>query len=111
MSTIPGGLPPISDASLPADIRNGSPDRKKAYEAALSFESVLVQQLTKSLADTAQPPGDSSSDDSTGDSTSSDAATSTYQSMLPDTLANGIMSAGGLGIARTLMPPQTGTGS
>ena len=92
-------LPPIDTSLLPADIRNGSADRKKSYEAALGFEQMLVQQLTKSLADTAKPLDG-------GDDTDTDAATSTYQSMLPDSLADSIMSAGGLGLARSIVPEE-----
>ena len=91
-------LPPIDSSLLPADIRNGSADRKKSYQAALGFERVLIQQLTKSLADTAKPVD--------GEDESADAATQTYQSMLPDTLADSIMSAGGLGLARGLVPEE-----
>lgn len=105
MSTLGGGLPPIDQSTLPADIRNGSTDRKKSYEAALGFERMLVQQLTKSLADTANPIDGGSTDDGSDDGTgSSDPATQSYQSMLPDTLTDNIMSAGGLGLARQLVP-------
>ena len=91
-------LPPIDSSLLPADIRNGSADRKKTYEAALGFERMLVQQLAKSLANTTKPLD--------GEDEGADAATQTYQSMLPDSLANSIMSAGGLGLARSLVPEE-----
>jgi len=86
-------LPPIDSSALPAAIRNGSPKDRQNYEAALGFERMLVQQLAKSLTDTTK-----SSD---GDDESS-AATATYRSMLPDALADGITSAGGLGLAQQL---------
>jgi Rod binding domain-containing protein len=95
-------LPPIDTSLLPADIRNGSTDRKKTYEAALGFERMLLQQLTKSLADTAKPID--GGDDSSADST--DAASETYKSMLPGTLADSVISAGGLGLARSLVPQE-----
>jgi Rod binding domain-containing protein len=91
-------LPPIDTSLLPADIRNGSTDRKKTYEAALGFERMLLQQLTKSLADTAKPID--------GDDDSADAASETYKSMLPGTLADSVISAGGLGLARSLVPQE-----
>jgi Rod binding domain-containing protein len=90
-------LPPIDASLLPADIRSGSTQRKQSYEAALGFERMLVQQLTKSLADTAQR---------TDDDTAQDAATTTYRGMLPDTLADGVIAAGGLGLARQLVPEE-----
>ena len=108
MSDISSGLPPIDQRTLPADIRNGSTERKQSYEAALGFERMFLQELTKTLADTAGS-GDSGSDDGSGDSSGggTDVATQTYQSMLPQTLTDNIMSAGGLGLARQLVPVQT----
>ena len=85
-------LPPIDPAALPADVRNGTPQQRKSYEAALGFERMLVAQLAKSMANTAQ-----------GDDDQADAATTTYRSMLPDAMADGITAAGGLGLARDLV--------
>ena len=86
-------LPPIDSSVLPAAVRNGSDADKKNYQAALGFERMLVQQLTKSLADTTN----------TGADDESSAATSTYRAMLPDALADGITSAGGLGLAEQIV--------
>jgi Rod binding domain-containing protein len=86
-------LPPIDSSVLPAAIRNGSAADKKNYQAALGFERMLVQQLTKSLADTTKP----------GDDDESSAATTTYRNLLPDALADGITSAGGLGLAQQIV--------
>jgi Rod binding domain-containing protein len=46
------------------------------------------------MAETAKP--------SDGDSQQQDAATSLYKDMLPDQLADSVVAAGGLGLARTL---------
>ena len=94
-------LPPIDQALLPAEVRNGTKQDKKAYEAALGFERMLLGELTKSLADTAKPAGssDDSSDDSSGQP--QDAASSMYMQMLPDQLADAVTSAGGLGLAQS----------
>ena len=86
-------LPPIDSSVLPADVRNGTPAQRKSYEAALGFERMLVQQLTKSLAETTKANGEDEGS----------AATNTYRSMLPDVLADGITSAGGLGLASQLV--------
>ena len=96
-----GGLPPINPANEPAAIRNGDADAKKAYQTGLSFEQLLVNQLTQELASTAT---DSSGDSSDGGSGASglmggDAASSAYANMLPQTLTSSIMSGGGTGIA------------
>jgi hypothetical protein len=103
------GLPPIDPATEPAAIRNGDATAKKAYEVGLSFEQVLVDQLTQELASTATDSSDDGSsdgsDDGSGTDTSasglmgSDPASSAYASMLPQTLTSSIMSGGGTGIA------------
>jgi Rod binding domain-containing protein len=100
------GLPPIDQSLLPADIRTGSTQRKQTYEAALGFERSFIEQLTQTMAATAQPSDDSSSTDDSGDGTStgSDAATQSYMQMLPGTLADAMVANGGLGLARQLVP-------
>jgi Rod binding domain-containing protein len=99
-------LPPINEAALPAEVRNGTKQDKKAYEAALGFERMLLGELTKSLADTAKPAGsDDGGDDSSGDGSDSqtqDAASSMYMQMLPDQLADAVTAGGGLGLAQSL---------
>lgn len=88
MSAFPS-VPPINPANEPAIIRNGPPAAQKAYQVALSFEQLLVDQLTKEL--TAGVGG-----------MANDPATSAYASMLPQTLTSSIMSGGGTGIALQL---------
>lgn len=80
-------LPPVGATQLPADIRDAAPDRRDAYTAALGFEQMLVQQLTRSLAESAR---------------SALGGDSPYASMLPTAMADGIMGAGGLGLARQM---------
>jgi hypothetical protein len=99
------GLPPINPANEPAAIRNGDADAKKAYQTGLSFEQLLVNQLTQELASTATDSSGDSSGDGSGDSSGAsglmggDAASSAYANMLPQTLTSSIMSGGGTGIA------------
>jgi Rod binding domain-containing protein len=90
-------LPPINEAALPAAVRNGSAQDKKTYESALGFERMLLGELTKAMADTAQP-----ADDSGDDGQPKDAASSMYMQMLPDQLADSITSNGGIGLAQSL---------
>jgi hypothetical protein len=82
-------VPPINPALEPAAVRNGPPAAKQAYQVALSFEQVLVDQLTKEL--TAGVGG-----------TANDPTTSAYAGMLPQTLTSSIMSGGGTGMAMQL---------
>jgi Rod binding domain-containing protein len=88
-------LPPIDNSLLPADVRAGSKTDQDNYKAALGFERQLVEQLTQTLADTTKAAG------SEGDDGSS-AATDSYKQMLPGVMADSIISAGGLGLARTI---------
>lgn len=91
-------LPPIDSALLPADIRQAPQARKDAYTAALGFEQMLVQQLTESLASSAR---------------SAMGGDSPYANLMPQAMADGVMDAGGLGLARQLTdaiaPAQTPT--
>jgi len=90
-------LPPIDTTQLPADIRNGSKTDQDNYKTGLAFEKQLVEQLTQIMSDTtkAQDQGSDSDDGSS-------AATDSYKQMLPGVMADSIMSAGGLGLARTI---------
>jgi len=107
--SIPSSLPPIDAANEPANIRNGDAAAKKAYQTALGFEDILVQQLTQELAATVTSPSDGSSDGSGGGSSDSgggilgsDPSMSAFASLIPTTLTQSIMSSGGLGIADRL---------
>ncbi|MFZ0974930.1 MAG: hypothetical protein WAN22_22065 [Solirubrobacteraceae bacterium] len=115
--TIGSSLPPVDAANEPADIRNGNTAAKNAYQEALGFEDVLVQQLTQELASTVtSPTNNGSSDNGSGDSSGgilgSDPSTSGFASMIPTALTQSIMSSGGLGIAAQLaqsIDPAIGT--
>jgi Rod binding domain-containing protein len=103
-------LGPIAQAAMPADIRNGSPERRATYEGAMEFERMLVQQLTTQLTAGAKSAGatDDSGDGSTTDTTGLGGP---YASMLPGAFADGIEAGGGLGLAAQLtdsISPKTG---
>ena len=120
-------LPPINAAFEPASIRNGDAQAKKAYQQALGFESILMQQLTQEMAKTVTSPGGDSSDDGSGDTSDSssggilgsDPSTNAFAGLIPTTFTNSIMSGGGVGmaeqLARAIDPaigrPQTGAKS
>jgi Rod binding domain-containing protein len=92
-------LPPIDNSLLPADVRKGTTADQNRYKTGLAFERQLVEQLTQSMADTSKAQ-EGSSDDDSGDGSS--ATTDSYKQMLPGVMADSIMSAGGLGLARTI---------
>ncbi|HEV3389685.1 MAG TPA: hypothetical protein VG057_11780 [Solirubrobacteraceae bacterium] len=116
-------VPVVDAANEPADIRNGNSAAQKAYQEALGFEDILVQQLTQELASTVTSPADSSnssgssgssdsSSDSSGGILGSDPSTSAFASLIPTALTQSIMSSGGLGIAHQLaqsIDPAIGT--
>jgi Rod binding domain-containing protein len=119
MSGLPAtNLPPINAALEPAEIRNGNAQAKQAYQEALGFEDILMQQLTQQLAATVTSPGsDSSGVGDSGDSGSggmlgSDPSTSAFASLIPTALTHSLMSGGGVGVADRLahaLDPQIGT--
>jgi Rod binding domain-containing protein len=78
-------LPIVSSAALPADVRNAGPQAQKNYQAALSFEKVLVGELVKEMV-----PKDSELSDSP------------YASNMQDTLSTALVGGQGLGLARQL---------
>jgi Rod binding domain-containing protein len=114
MSVLGGAsaLPPINAALEPASIRGGNAEAKKAYQEALGFEDILVQQLTQQLASTVTSPGSDGSSDGSGDSSSSgdgtggmlgsDPSTSAFAGLIPTALTQSIMSGGGVGMAEQL---------
>jgi Rod binding domain-containing protein len=111
-SLLPASTPAIDQSQLPASIRNGTPAAKQAYQTALGFEQILVNELTQEMASTVTNPDDGSSTDGSSDDSSgadgtsgllgSDAASSVYSQMMPDALTSSIMSSGGTGIALEL---------
>jgi hypothetical protein len=99
-SAAAGGLPAINRALEPEWVRDGSAATQKAYASALAFEQTLVEQLSKSLADTSGLGGESEGEGGSEEGGSaSDAGASQIASMLPQALSAGVMSAGGLGMA------------
>jgi Rod binding domain-containing protein len=101
------GLPPLGPGALPADIQRAPQAKQEEYRAALGFERTLVEQLAKTMTEVTEASKDSSEDGSEGGG-----ATQTYLDMLPGALADQLTSAGGLGLARALVPatPEAGSG-
>lgn len=99
MTSIPG-LPIISDAQLPAAVRNGSQSDKDSYKTAMGFEQMLVGQLVQTMvgSDGAPSTGDDDSDDTALD-TSDPMTSGPFSGQMQDALSSALMSAGGLGLA------------
>ncbi len=96
------GLPVVNQALEPAWVRKGSPSTQKAYQTALAFEEMLVEQLSKSLTATSGVEGESGQEGESsaqGGSAGMGASSSPFSSMLPQALTSSVMNAGGLGLA------------
>jgi Rod binding domain-containing protein len=96
-------LPVVDQAAMPADVRNGTGKQKQAYVAALGFERMLVQQLTKSLAHDATGSANDTADSGTADSSQgADSGASMYGDLISSSLADSIEQQGGLGLGSAL---------
>lgn len=107
-------LPVVNQALEPEWVRHGSAATQRAYASALAFEQTLVEQLSQSLAATSGleqeggGEGEGGEEDGGG---GAQVAQAQLSSLLPQALSNGVMHAGGLGLAaqmtRELEGPQS----
>jgi hypothetical protein len=102
-SSIPStGLPIVNQASEPSWVRHGSTSTQKAYQTALAFEQTLVEQLARSLTASSGLGGESGESGEEGGSAGGEAQSGELSSTLPQALASGVISGGGLGLAAQL---------
>ena len=100
------GLPAVNQALEPAWVRRGSAATQKTYQTALAFEETLVNELSQALTaasglgEGTSQEGESGAED--GGASGSEATPAGLSSMLPQALSQGVMSAGGLGLAAQL---------
>jgi Rod binding domain-containing protein len=85
---------PIGAAAIPAGVKD-----PKAYSAALDFERMLLQQLTKPMAQSALSHG---ADSDTDDSGTEDAGSNVYGDLISNGMAQSVSDASGLGLAASL---------
>ena len=87
----PAELSPLAPGTvLPADVRAAGTGAQQEYRTALAFERVLISQLTKAMQATV------------GGEEDADAGTKAYRDMLPNTMADALVSNGGTGLAHDL---------
>jgi hypothetical protein len=92
----------VAGASVPKQIRDEGPDAVQGFRAALSFESVLLKQmLTEALPESPAGPGE---EEGFGGGEGGDAVS------LPETVAEAIVGAGGLGLAGEMYSHFEGVG-
>jgi Rod binding domain-containing protein len=82
--------------TLPPEVRAAGAAVQQQYRSALSFERVLLGQLTKAMQATVPADGE----DGAG---ATSAATQTYKDMLPDQMADALVAGGGIGLASDLV--------
>jgi hypothetical protein len=100
----PTGLPVINQALEPSSVREGSPATQKAYQRALGFEEMLLEQLSQSLVQTSGLEGESGeATEATEGGSSASAPTSMLSTLLPQALSSSLSANGGLGLATQLM--------
>jgi hypothetical protein len=102
------GMPVVDEARAPASVRNGSAAVKQAYASAQGFEEMLLQQLSCSLVQSGGLSGEGeASGEGAGAEGSSEAGGEAggglLASLLPQTLTEGVMREGGLGLAGQLL--------
>lgn len=112
LSSISAGVPasnlaPMDQALEPASVRHGNQAAKNAYAEGVAFENVLVNELAQAMTQTV--PGLDGSSSASGDGlggssgatdlSGSGSGLGAYASLLPQTLATGIMGNGGTGVA------------
>jgi Rod binding domain-containing protein len=101
-------LPIANETRAPAAVRDGSSTVKQAYATAQGFEEMLLQQLSQSLVQSSGlgGEGESGGEGSSGEegaSVGGEAGGGMLASLLPQTLTEGVMRQGGLGLATQLM--------
>jgi len=100
-------LPITSETRAPRAVREGSPAAKQAYATAQGFEEMLLQQLSQSLAQSSGLGGEGSASGGGGGGEEEggglEAGGGELEALLPQTLTEGVMRAGGIGLAAQLM--------
>lgn len=90
----------IMHAAVPADVRSEGAGAVKGYRAALQFESMLLKEmLTEALPESPAGAGlGGESEEEEGSAMTADPTTTT----LPETVAESVVGAGGLGLAKQM---------
>jgi hypothetical protein len=90
----------VMRAAIPADVRSEGAGAVKGYQAALQFESMLLKEmLTGALPESPAGAGiGGENEEEEGAAMTADPTTTT----LPETVAESVVGAGGLGLAKQM---------
>jgi hypothetical protein len=99
----------VAGAAVPKSIRDEGPDAVQGFRAALSFESMLLKQmLTEALPES---PTGSTEEEGFGGGEEGNAFSATPTAVsLPETVAEAVVGAGGLGLATEMYSNFEGVG-
>jgi hypothetical protein len=95
MST--AALPPLAPGAIPSSVRAAGPEAVEGFRAALSFERTLIEKMLGEAL-----PGEGGEEGEGADPRVAE---------LPETVADAIVSAGGAGIATSLVTSGTAVSS
>jgi len=99
MSEVSGIPASIMHAAIPKDVSSEGAGAVKGYRAALQFESMLLKQmLTEALPESANGGGLVGEEGEDGNAMTADPTMTT----LPETVAESVVGAGGLGLAKQM---------
>ncbi len=104
----------LAGPGVPASVREDKPGARQAYASAQRFEELLLNQLSQSLMQSSGLTGEGESENGEAGAGEGEGGGGMVASLLPQTLTEGVMHAGGLGLAAQLMnavDPQLGTAS
>ena len=100
MSEVSGIPASIMHAAIPKDVSSEGAGAVKGYRAALQFESMLLKQmLTEALPESANGGGLGGEEEGEGGNAMTADPTMTT---LPETVAESVVGAGGLGLAKQM---------
>jgi hypothetical protein len=89
----------IMRAAVPADVRSEGAGAVQGYKAALQFESMLLKEmLTEALPESPADAGIGAEGEGEGSAMTADPTLTT----LPETVAESVVGAGGLGLAKQM---------
>ena len=91
----------IMQAAVPTDVRSEGADAVKGYRASLQFESMLLKQmLTDALPESPAGAGLTGEGENEGEGSAMSADPT--MTTLPETVAESVVGAGGLGLAKQM---------
>jgi hypothetical protein len=103
MSGVSGVTAAVMQAAIPTEVREEGSDAVRGYRAALQFESMLLKQmLTEALPES--PTGSTEGEGFGGGEEGGAFSAMPTATSLPETVAEAVVGAGGLGLANEMYP-------